>query len=186
MNARLEETEGMQAIDRVTKQFEAANGDNTYTWSLKIEDIRVAARFRGGVLLAQARKRSRFRKAVNLGCGLIALMSGASIAAVISEFVSSFTVKVLSAAGALLSGSGTLLLTAYFDEEETNRMFVAAAQFLALESRATVERDHPGLSRMQAHDLTRNLMDEFIKASQDATRYLSEGHPMGQKEGARA
>jgi hypothetical protein len=168
------ESEGMQAVGRVVKQHEKDNSGHTVTWTLKIEDIRVAARFKGELLLAQARKRSRIRKALNLCFGLIALLSGASITAIISDLVSSFALKALSAAGALFSGAGSLLLTAYFDEEETNRMFVAASQFLALESKATVEKDHPGLDRLQAHMLTSRLMDEFIKASRDTDRYLPE------------
>jgi hypothetical protein len=175
-----DEAEGMQAVDRVTKQYAAANGDHTHLWSLKIDDIRIAARFKGGLLFAQARKRARIRKALNLCFGLIALFSGASITAIISELVSSFALKVLSAAGALFSGAGSLLLTAYFDDEETNRMFVAASQFLALESNASVEKDHPGLDRLQAHMLTRGLMNEFIKASRDADRYLPDRQQTGQ------
>jgi membrane protein implicated in regulation of membrane protease activity len=68
-------------------------------------------------LIAAANRRVRWQKILHMASGVLALISGASITAIIVELTSSMSVKVFSAALAFLSGVISLVVTSYFDEK---------------------------------------------------------------------
>src|SRR5262245_64452448 len=82
-------------------------------------------------LMESAEKRRIGRRNYTFLCGVIALLSGTGMTAVLSPTLDSKYIKIGSAVLALISGILNLLLTSMFDDKETKRMIDGAGQLLA-------------------------------------------------------
>jgi hypothetical protein len=102
------------------------------------------------------------RKILRFVAGTLALLSGASITAVIVAFVNdSRALKILSAALAFTSGLISLLLDGFYDPQETQHMFAGANEFMILRNKLDIERTRPNLTDVRAHETLKKLTDEY-------------------------
>jgi hypothetical protein len=116
-------------------------------------------------LMGMAERRKKWRRRLIVFSGLVALISGGAITAVISDRTDSMTVKVLSAGLAFVSGLTSLFLGTYFDEKETQKMYDGAAKYLAFRDRVKRAGTNPvSLTRLQdapwPHRLSPRVQDE--------------------------
>ena len=97
-------------------------------------------------------KRADRRKKLRFFAGMLALLSGASITAVLATFVEdSRAIKILSAVLAFASGLISLLLEGFYDPQDTQHMFSGAFEFLALRDKVDIQRRRPKLTDVEAH-----------------------------------
>jgi hypothetical protein len=87
------------------------------------------------ILTKQAISRTKWNRGLHLASGLIALLSGGAITAVLTELTSSLGVKIFAAVFAFSSGIISLVASTLFDTKETQSMFDGASQFLVLRDR---------------------------------------------------
>ena len=123
-------------------------------------------------LAEAAGRRSAWRRGLHLTSGVLALLSGAGITSVIADLTSSMTVKVLSAVVAFVSGIITLLITAYFDEKETAKIYDGSAKFLALRDQAMLAPNRPDITEKQAFAALEKLRAEHARHSLEFDRFI--------------
>jgi hypothetical protein len=96
-----------------------------------LETLKDAIDIRRASLLKNAEARRRGKRNVAIACGVIALLSGTGMTAVLSPALDSASLKIVSAILAFLSGLLNIVLTNLFDDKETRRMDDGAGQLLA-------------------------------------------------------
>jgi hypothetical protein len=124
-------------------------------------------------LVARAHKGTRWRKALNITAGVLALFSAASMTAVVAELTSSFGVKVVSAVVAFLSGITTLLVSSFFDEKEMQKAQEGAAKFLALRDQALLAARKPDMTEKLAFAELTRLLRSYNTLSAEYDRLIS-------------
>jgi len=82
------------------------------------------------------------------------------------------TVKVLSACLGFLSGMISLVMTSFFDEKETNRLFEGATRFLSLRDQVELVRLQPNLTEKQAFEALKKLRTDYEKYSAEYDRFI--------------
>jgi hypothetical protein len=135
------------------------------------ELIVLASKKRDQLMVGAQRKRT-WRRALIFGSGVLALISGGSITAVISNWTDSSTVKILSAGLAFLSGFTSLLLGAFFDDKEIQKMYDGAGKFLALRNRVKSAGSKPQMTEKAAHESLTKLQEEYAKLSQEYDQFI--------------
>jgi hypothetical protein len=117
-------------------------------------------------LMRLAERRRKWRRHLIVFSGIIALISGGAITAVISNLTDSMTIKVLSASLAFASGLTSLFLGTYFDDKETQKMYEGAARYLEFRDRAKRAVMKP-LSPAAAYETFAKLQEEYAKLAKD-------------------
>ena len=118
-----------------------------------------------------ANRRAQRRKMLHFTAGILALMSGGSITAVITVYANSTGMKVVSAVLAFVSGSITLLLDGFYDVSETQQMFSGASKFMLIRERIDIERRRPTLTDAKAFDRLSKFAAEYAEISQRYESY---------------
>jgi hypothetical protein len=119
-----------------------------------------------------ASRRSDWRRALHVTSGVLALISAASITAVIAQLTNSLVVKVFSAVVAFLSGLITLVISAYFDEKETMKIFEGSNKFLSLRDQADLVRDRDDVTEKQAFAALEKLRVSYASYCAEYDHYL--------------
>ena|SRR2546430_11030633 len=98
----------------------------------ELERLTQNAALRREDLLLSGLRKSRRRKALNIAAGVLALTSAGAITTVIANFFGSKGIQLLAALVAGLSGAISLVITAYFNDDEILSMLNGSSKYLAL------------------------------------------------------
>ena len=141
-------------------------------FSAELEALAKRAQSKRARLARAAKRKSILGRSLTLSAGVLALLSAGSITAIITEITSSMTVKVLSACLGFLSGMISLVMTSFFDEKETNRLFEGATRFLSLRDQVELVRLQPNLTEKQAFEALKKLRTDYEKYSAEYDRFI--------------
>ena len=120
------------------------------------------------VLKSQAISRSKWQKRLHIASGVIALLSGGAITAVVTDLTSSLQMKIFATTLAFSSGIISLVTTTLFDTKETQRMFEGAAQFLIIRDKLrALHHRRSTLTPDQFDEALGPLRTEYNKTSAD-------------------
>lgn len=117
-------------------------------------------------------RRSAWRKGLHLTSGILALLSGAGISAIIAKLTTSMAVQVFSAVIAFASGLITIVMAGYFDEKETAKIYDGAGKFLALRDQAMLVLSRPDVTEKQAYSALEKIRADYAKHSQEFDRFI--------------
>src|SRR3954453_12561978 len=98
----------------------------------ELERLTINAGMRREDLLESGLDRSRRRKQLTILAGVMALTSGATIAALLTKLFGSDGMQALAAVIALASGTISLVVTAYYADDEIVGRLAGASKYLAL------------------------------------------------------
>jgi hypothetical protein len=113
------------------------------------------------VLLEVGLRRAKREKLYHTAAGALAIFSGGSVSAALSNHVSSTFFSIIGAALAFLSGLVSLITTHFFDEKVTQRIFEGAASYAGLRANAQLESVRPNLTEKQAFESLKDLLIKY-------------------------
>ena len=118
-------------------------------------------------------KRAR-RRHLQVVSGILGLLAGFAASAVFVDFIGGVVIKICTAVVALLSGTVTLLSNSYYNTRETDKMFEAAAEFLALREKIDFERTRVGTADQRESALGK-FKTEYVKLSSKYDEFFPPG-----------
>jgi hypothetical protein len=123
-------------------------------------------------LFQRAKKTEHLHRYLQLGSGVLALLSGLVSGAIFAEILGGGFIKVLTAFAAFMSGLITLFLNTFTNKKENEEMFQGSAQFLSLRDRIRLELAKTGSTDAQLESALKKYIDEYGKLSSKFDRYL--------------
>jgi hypothetical protein len=133
-------------------------------------------------LIQVAYRGTEARKILSIVAGVLALLSAASITAIIAELTSSFGVKLVSAIVAFCSGMITLCVSTYYSESETHKAYDGAAKFMALRDQANLALRRPDISEKQAFTELSGLIKAYNNTSAEYDRIIARYFSVHQRQ----
>jgi hypothetical protein len=137
-----------------------------------LERLTENAALRREDLLLSALKKSRWRKALNIAAGILSLTSAGAITLVLTNFFGSKGIELTAAIVALLSGMITLMITAYFTDEETFTMLSGSSKYLALRESVYHLVLDPVMSDEDRFKVFGSLQAEYARLDEAYSRYF--------------
>jgi hypothetical protein len=134
-----------------------------------------AALRREGLLISGLRK-SRLRKALNATAGVLALLSAGTITGVIADFFGDNNVQLLAAVVAGVSGTISLIVTAYFSDDETVAMLIGSSKYLGLRESVYRLVVNPRISDEERFRSLADLQDEYARLDETYSRFFPLGN----------
>jgi hypothetical protein len=116
-----------------------------------------------------AARRQRWQRALHLVSGIVTLVSGGSVAALLATISGAEGLKLIGAIIAFLSGVLSLIVTTYFDVKETQKMFEGASAYGVLRDRLINLND--GLSSLAIKTAVERLAKIREDAGKSAHQY---------------
>ncbi|MCP5107739.1 MAG: hypothetical protein GY950_30405 [bacterium] len=132
-----------------------------------------AAMRREDLLLSGLRK-SRKRKALNIAAGVLALISAGAITTVVADLFEEKRVQqIIAALVAGLSGMISIIISAYFNDDEILSMLTGSSKYLALRESVYRLVIDPSISNEERFQILSQLQDEYSKLDETYSRYFS-------------
>ena len=123
-------------------------------------------------LLRIAYKQTRLRKRLNIAAGVLALLSAASITALLGDFTTARAMKILAALFSTASGLISLLVNTGYKESEISELNLGAAGYLNLRERAHRIPLNPNIDDVQAYSSLAELQDLYGDLDVKFQRYV--------------
>ncbi|MCP5063477.1 MAG: hypothetical protein GY936_13575 [Ignavibacteriae bacterium] len=139
----------------------------------ELERLTANAAIRREELLLTGLKKSRSRKYYNIIAGILALISASAITTVIADIYGSKVVEIIAALFATISGSISLIITAYFSDDEILNMLNGSAKYLALRESVYRLVIQPNVNEDEVFNSLTKLQDEYAKLDEVYSRYFS-------------
>ena len=139
----------------------------------ELERVTANSAIRREDLLLSGLRKSRKRKVLNVAAGILALTSAGAITSVVADLFGDKGVQGAAALVAGVSGAISLIISAYFSDDEILSMLTGSSKYLALREsvyRLVVE---PGLSDEKRYDRLSPLQEEYAKLDEKYSRYFS-------------
>ena len=131
------------------------------------------------MLLNGAGRRQKWQRALHLLSGIITLVSGGSVAALLATMSGAGGLKLIGAIVAFLSGVLSLVVTTYFDVKETQKMFEGAGAYGALRDRlVTLDDGLPSLTMKTALERLAKIREDVGKAAHQYDPLLPTGRQL--------
>jgi hypothetical protein len=128
--------------------------------------LRLSCWYKRMILLEKAGHREQWQRTLHLASGIIMLISGGSVAALLATIGGGASLKLIGAVVAFLSGVLSLVVTTYFDPRETQKMFEGASNYGLLRDRLDTLRDElPTISYGIALERLQTIRADAGKAS---------------------
>lgn len=124
------------------------------------------------LLLQTAISNSKLRKGLTITSGILALFSAGAITSVIVKYFGSDLLQVVAAISAALSGTLSLILTIYFAEENTSKIFEGASKYLALREKSYRLLLKPNNSNDKFYEDLAGLQNEYAQLDQPYSKYI--------------
>lgn len=141
---------------------------------LKIELERLtrnAGRKREHLLLSGLRK-SQVRKALNITAGVLALISAGAITTVLADLFGEKGIQFLAAIVAGISGIISLVISAYFNDDEIFNKLSGASKYLSLRESVYRMAINPNISDQECFDTLVELQEEYSELDEKYSRYF--------------
>jgi len=151
------------------------------------EELRVLAEdgdYHAAVLSWLANRRRDLRRDFNFAAGLITLVSGGAVGAVVTDLLTATYIKYASAILTLTGGLCTLITTHFLDDDQIERLLRGAAKFRTIGLDASVYLKNPEFIEMNEialarkrppkGELTEDQSKRFREASQVVYDKLTE------------
>lgn len=134
------------------------------------------------MLLFVGHYRIKWKKILSIISGTMALCSAASMTAVFTDITSSFYVKLISAIIAFLAGFITIIMSTFFDENETIEIFSCASKFLSIRERAMLMKHRPNVDGDGAFAALEDLRALYADNCASSDRFVSWYSPAFRRE----
>jgi hypothetical protein len=141
----------------------------------ELERLTVNAGMRREDLLQSGLDRSRRRKQLTILAGVMALTSGATIAALLTRLFGSDGMQAIAAVVALASGTISLVVTAYYADDEIVGRLAGASKYLALRDavfRLAIDPDGTDKQKRKGLEV---LQAEYTNLDATYSKYFSRG-----------
>src|ERR1044071_2288340 len=123
-------------------------------------------------LLRIAFKQTRLRKRLNIAAGVMALLSAASITALLGDFTSALAIKIVAAIFSTASGLISLMVNTGYKENEVAELNIGAAGYLNLRERAHRIPLDPKIDDVAAYSALGELQDLYGELDVKFQRYV--------------
>ena len=124
------------------------------------------------MFLQSALSKSKTKKILNITSGSLALLSAGAITAVLTVYLGDKILQIVAALTAAISGFISLLLTSYFVEEETSKIFEGASKYLSLRDKSYRMLINPNSSNEQIFKDLEILLNEYAQLDESYAKYL--------------
>lgn len=124
------------------------------------------------LLLQSAISKSKTKKGLTISSGILALFSAGTITSVIVKYFGNETLQIIAAITAALSGILSLVLTIYYAEENTTKIFEGASKYLLLRDKAYRLLIKPNNSNDKIFDDLANLQTEYAQLDEPFSKYI--------------
>ena len=124
-------------------------------------------------LLKSGLQKSHRRKALNIAAGMLALLSAGAITSVIANVVGKDAVQLIAAGVATISGALSLVITAYYSDDEILNMLTGASKYLALRESVFRIIVNPKIEDEERYALMTQFQDAYAKLDETYARYFS-------------
>ncbi len=125
------------------------------------------------ILFTQAADQKQKRRLLNFVAGGMAIVSGASMTAILQEWIGGASIKVLTPLLAVIAGFINLTSSSFFDDKDAQRMFEGAGKFLTLREKLKAAMSRPDSTDKIAHDTYVKLSEEYTKVSNEFEAFMS-------------
>jgi hypothetical protein len=106
-----------------------------------ITRLRDACARKRAILWDRAESRQRWQRVLHFTSGVITLVAGGSVTALLATVSGALTAKIAGSVIAILSGILSLVVTIFYDVKETDNMFEGAAKYGSLRDQLTTLLD---------------------------------------------
>jgi hypothetical protein len=124
------------------------------------------------VLVSRGHKSERMNRHLQVGSGVMALISGLVTTAVFADLVGAVWVKVIAALLAFFSGFITLINVTYVSQKEVQEMFEGNARFMELRDAFWMEAVREGSIAKQLEAAWEKHSKQFAQLSARFSRYI--------------
>ncbi len=139
----------------------------------ELERLTANAALRREDLLLSGLRKSRRRKALNIAAGILALLSAGAITTVIADIFGNKGLQLAAAIVAGVSGAISLVITAYFSDDEILSMLNGSSKYLALRESVYRLVINPRITDEECFDVLSELQAEYSKLDETFSRYFS-------------
>lgn len=137
----------------------------------EIERIVVNSSAKREILLQRALSKSIIKKRLTIYSGILALFSAGAITTVIVKFFGNEILQIIAAISAAISGSLSIIITIYYAEEDTSKMFEGSSKYLSLKDKAYRILINPNSSNEQTYNDLANLQIEYAQLDESFSKY---------------
>ncbi len=141
----------------------------------EIERLTVNAAGRREDLQITGLRKSKHRKALTIAAGILALTSAGTITTVISNVFGNTGIQLVAALTAAVSGTVSLLITAYYNDETVFTMLLGSTKYLALRENVYRLVIHPDMSDADRFKRLEELQAEYVRLDESYSRFFSVG-----------
>jgi len=137
-----------------------------------------AARRREDLQITGLRK-GRHRKLLTIFAGILALTSAGTITTVIANVFGSAGLQLAAALTAAVSGTVSLLITAYYSDDTVFNMLLGSTKYLVLRENVYRLVIHPDMTDANRFKRLEEFQAEYARLDENYSRYFSivgEGH----------
>jgi hypothetical protein len=106
-----------------------------------ITQLRDACARKRAILWGRAESRQRWQRVLHFTAGVITLVAGGSVTALLATVSGALTAKIAGSVIGILSGVLSLVVTIFYDVKETDNMFAGAAKYGSLRDQLTTLLD---------------------------------------------
>lgn len=138
-----------------------------------LEGLKASIDIRRITLLTQAESLRKGKRYATITCGVIALLSGTGMTAVLWPALDSTYLKIASALLAFFSGFLNILLVSIFDDKEIKRMDDGASQLLAAQFQIEYFLLSSDITQKQAQEFYGKISSKCVKIFGEIDSFIS-------------
>jgi hypothetical protein len=130
-------------------------------------------------LLLSGLRRARTRKLMNIAAGVLALFSAGAIAGVIADVFGEKSIQILAAVSSAVSGSLSLVITAYYSDEEITNRLIGSSKYLALRDAVFRLATKPKMKTEERFESLAELQEQYARLDEMYSRYTALSYDSG-------
>lgn len=115
------------------------------------------------MLLQVAVARSKMKKKLTIASGVLALFSAGTITTVIIKLFGNEVLPILAAVSAAISGIISLILSAYYTDDETSKIYEGSSKYLLLRDKAYRLLINPTISNKEAFSALEKFGHDYFE-----------------------
>ncbi|MFN2440491.1 MAG: hypothetical protein ABR503_14905, partial [Chitinophagaceae bacterium] len=124
------------------------------------------------LLLQSAISKSKSKKGLTITSGILALFSAGAITSVIVKYFGNDFLQIIAAITAALSGILSLILSIYFSEENTSKIFEGASKYLTLRDKTYRLLLKPNNTNEKFYEELSILQSEYAQLDEPYSKYV--------------
>ncbi|QDT98059.1 hypothetical protein [Gimesia aquarii] len=139
----------------------------------EIERLTTNSATRRADLLQSAHRKLHMKKILSIISGILALGSAGAITTALVATLGDRGLEIVAAIIAALSGTITLVISAYFSEEDVASMFTGSSKYLALRENVYRLVIHPTITEEERFTILTELQKEYAELDESYSRFFS-------------